>query len=356
MQDLEVALSPPYPVRLRREFTAAWAALRTDHPQRRLFVVADRRVLRQQPDALAGLDPEEREQVVELEGGERIKSLRYLDALVGRALKARVDRRSLVVAVGGGTLGDLVGFFAATYMRGVDWCPLATTVVSLADAAVGGKTAVNCNGLKNLVGAFHQPVGVYGALEALHSLPRRHRMAGLAEVVKCGLIADAGLFELLERRAGELSQAGGEIWAEALHRSVQVKAGVVAEDPEERGRREVLNFGHTLGHALEATLHPALHHGEAVALGMLAALHVGRGRGLGGDDLLPRVESLLERLGLPTRHRGIDVASTMEAVGYDKKVWDRQVRMVLTERIGSATVGHAVDRAEMSRALQALLA
>jgi 3-dehydroquinate synthase len=356
LADPIVALDPPYPVRLRPDFPGAWRALRADHPDRRLFVVADRKVLRQQPHALAGLEPAEREAVVEIEGGERIKNLRHLEALVERALHHRVDRRSLVVAVGGGTVGDLVGFFAATYMRGVDWCPLATTVVSLADAAVGGKTGVNCQGLKNLVGAFHQPAGVYGALEALRTLPRRHRIAGLAEVVKCGVIADAALFQKLEEGAESLADPEAPLWGEILAASVAVKAAVVAEDPTERGQREILNYGHTLGHALEATVRPALHHGEAVALGMVAALRIARARSTGSDALLPRVENLLLRLGLPTSHRGIDVTSALEAVGYDKKVWDAQVRMVLTDAVGSATVGHAVDRSEMSRALHQMSA
>ena len=355
LYETKVHLDPPYPVRLGPTFIEAWEALRNDHPGRRLFVVADRKVLKLQPEALIGLTLTEREEVVEIDGGERIKNLRHLDALVGRALQARVDRRSLVVALGGGTIGDLVGYFASTYMRGVDWCPIATTVISLADSAVGGKTGVNGHGLKNLIGAFHQPVGVYGVLEALETLGRRHRSGGLAEVVKSAVIADKELFEKLEERAEALLLPGEwEFWGEVLMRSVQVKCQAVEEDPLERGRREILNFGHTLGHALEVTVRPRLHHGEAVGLGMIGALRISQMKGLAPAGTTRRVVDVLGRLGLPRAVQGFDPETALATVGYDKKVWDRRVRMVLTEGIGSATVGHTIEWSELSQALQSL--
>ncbi len=354
MDDLRVDLSPSYPVRLRATFAAAWDALREDHPDRRLFVIADRKVLVRQPAALSGLSPREREGVVQINGGERIKNLRHLDALVDRALQAKVDRRTLVVALGGGTVGDLVGYFAASYMRGLDWCPLATTVISLADSAVGGKTAVNAHGLKNLIGAFHQPVGVYGAIEAIESLGRRHRVGGLAEILKCGIIADVGLYDLLEAEAESLAPQNHSLWEEVVMRSVKVKTAIVQEDPTEKGPREVLNFGHTLGHAVEATARPRLHHGEAVGLGIIGALRISQAHQLAPAGTTSRVTELLGRLGLPRAVPGIDPESALVAVGYDKKVWDRKVRMVLTEGIGSATVGHTVEWSELSQALLSL--
>ncbi len=352
--DTSVGLEPPYPVRLRATFPEAWDALREDNPDRRIFVVADRKVLVHQPHALAGLTVAERKEVVEIEGGERIKNLRHLDAMVGRALQARVDRRTLVVALGGGTVGDLTGFFAATYMRGIDWCPLATTVISLADSAVGGKTGVNAHGLKNLIGAFHQPVGVYGAIEALDTLTRRHRSGGLAEVVKCAIIADPGLFELLEERAETLLPGERDLWGEVLMRAIEVKRKVVESDPLEKGPREILNFGHTLGHTLEASVRPRLHHGEAVALGMIGALRISQTRGLAPSGTTTRVVDLLGRLGLPRGVPSLDPETALVTVGYDKKVWDRRVRMVLTEGIGSATVGHTIEWSELGQALQSL--
>jgi len=354
VNDFQITLNPPYPVRLRTSFQETWEALRADHPNRRLFVVADRKVLRNHAGALAGLSRSERERVVEIVGGERIKNLRHLDALVSEALEARVDRRTLVVALGGGTVGDLVGFFAASYMRGLDWCPIATTVISLADSAVGGKTGVNGYGLKNLIGAFHQPSGVYGALQALESLPQRHRVGGLAEVLKCGIIADAELFEILEQRAEELRVENLELWATVLERAARVKGKVVSQDPRETGIREILNFGHTLGHAIEATARPPLHHGEAIALGMIGALRISQTRGLAPSGTTSRITELLGRLGLPRAAPGVDTETALVAVGYDKKVWDRRVRMVLTEGIGSATVGHEVEWSELSQALQTL--
>jgi 3-dehydroquinate synthase len=260
----------------------------------------------------------------------------------------------LLVAVGGGTLGDAAGFFAASYLRGIDWCPLATTSLSLADSAIGGKTAINGPGVKNLMGAFHQPLGVYGALEALHSLPRRHLRSGLAEITKCAVIADAELFAWLERNAGALEGLDPEAWEHALVAANAVKAAVVAADPRERGGRAVLNFGHTVGHALEAVDRPRLLHGEAISLGMIAASWVSEQRVRAEDGLTDRIRSLLGRLGLPVQCAQLDVVNTMKAIGYDKKTRGGRAMMVLTPRVGLATFGHEVEWPMLDRALRSL--
>ncbi len=359
MKDFSVRLHPPYPVRLRATLAEVFAALREDQPDRQWFVVADTRVLRAHPSLMRALRPAERRCMVALTGGERVKSLRSLERLYRAAMEAGLRRDGLVVVVGGGTIGDLGGFFAATWMRGVRWCPVATTSLALADSAIGGKTAVDLAGVKNPVGAFHQPVGVYGALEALGTLPARHRRAGLAEVVKSAVVADRRLFERLERWAPGLDRvptdpADLERWGAVLRAAARVKARVVARDPHEGGLRQILNFGHTLGHALEAVAAGGLLHGEAVALGMIAAARLSEQHAGAPAETAVRIASLLEALGLPRALPSVDVAMVWKQLSYDKKATAGGLPFVLTEAIGSASVGHRLPRKDVQAALRSL--
>ncbi len=352
--DLLVHAERPYPVRLRASFDEIWRVLREDHADRPWMLVADQRLLDRQPRVLRGLHAAERRRMVALRGGEQVKSLRNLERLSKAALGFGLERRSLVIALGGGTIGDLTGFFASTWMRGVDWCPVATTSLALADSSIGGKTAVDLSGVKNVVGSFHHPVGVYGALEALETLTPRHLRAGLAEVVKAGVIRDARLFELLEARGHELRDPRAELWLDVLRAANQVKASVVEVDPREANERAVLNFGHTLGHALETVHRPALLHGEAVALGMIAACWIAEEILLAPAGTTARVQELIASVKLPRSVREVDRTRLWKVMSYDKKASAGQARLVLTTGIGSATVGHAVDRKILQAALGAL--
>lgn len=352
--DLLVRAERPYPVRLRPSFEEIWGALREDQSDRPWMLVVDQRLLDRQPRALQGLRAAERKRMVALRGGEQVKSLRNLERLLKAALEFGLERQSLVIAVGGGTIGDLAGFFASTWMRGVDWCPVATTSLALADSSIGGKTAVDLLGVKNLVGSFHHPVGVYGALEALRTLSPRHLRAGLAEVVKAGVIRDARLFELLESRGHELWDPAAPLWLDVLGAANRVKASVVEADPREAGERAVLNFGHTLGHALETVHRPVLLHGEAVALGMIAACWIAEEILLAPVGTTERIRNLVADLRLPRSVREVDRGKLWQVMSYDKKATSGQARLVLTTGIGSATVGHAVDRKILQAALGAL--
>ncbi len=354
MRDFRVRLRPSYPVRTRATFAQTWDALRQDHPDRPVMLVVDRRLAEKNSAVLRSMPRAWRSRMTLVPGGETCKHSRWLNTLWRQAVEHRVDRNTLVIAVGGGTVGDLTGFFAASYLRGLDWCPVATTVLAMADSAVGGKTGLNLEGRKNLVGAFHQPRGVYSVQEALRTLPRRHRISGLAEVIKSAVIGDAKLFARIEREGHKLGEWDHPLWSVLVHRASAIKANVVAEDPLERGRRAILNFGHTYGHALETVVRPRLHHGEAVALGMIAACFLSEWSGRAPAGTLDRVESVLAESGLPVRTKPMSVASIMDAMRYDKKSEGGRTRMVLTDDIGSASFGHIVDDGSLRRAARFL--
>jgi 3-dehydroquinate synthase len=259
---------------------------------------------------------------------------------------ARLPRDGAIVALGGGTVGDLAGFGAATWLRGVAWVGVPTTLLAQVDASVGGKTAVDLPAGKNLVGAFHQPAGVLVDPDTLVTLSARQRRSGLAEVVKTGFAVDAQLWDWLEARLDALAEGEPAALAGAVARSIAAKARVVQADERERegGGRTSLNFGHTLGHALEAVLgYRGLTHGEAVALGMrvAAALSV-RVAGLKPESHV-RLEAALDHLRLPVRMPPVSVARLLAAMRQDKKRAAGTVRWVLTPRIGDASVPRAVE-------------
>jgi shikimate kinase/3-dehydroquinate synthase len=254
----------------------------------------------------------------DLPAGEASKTLAEIARTTEWLATRGYDRRAAVVGVGGGAATDHAGFAAAIYLRGVRFALVPTTLLGMVDAAVGGKTAVDLPAGKNLVGAFHQPRAVVADLGFLDTLPRRELVAGLAEVAKCGFIADPELLALLEGGAAARPEAYGELVA----RAVRVKAEVVAEDETEGGRRAILNFGHTVGHAIEAASGYGMLHGEAVALGMMAALSLGAARGITPPPLVERARALLDGLGLPTdveRRIAAAGADILPRLGVDKK-------------------------------------
>jgi 3-dehydroquinate synthase len=260
-----------------------------------------------------------------------------------------------VVALGGGVVGDLAGFAAATWLRGVPWVAVPTTVLAQVDASVGGKTAIDLAAGKNLVGAFHQPAGVLVDSATLATLPPRQRRSGLAEVVKTGFAVDRALWDWLEARLDALTSGEPAALAGAVERSIRAKARVVIADERERegGGRTALNFGHTLGHAIEASLgYRRLLHGEAVAIGMRAAAWLSvRVAGLAPESHV-RLEAALDHLGLPARMPRVGVERLLKALRQDKKRANGEVRWVLTPRIGDASVPRAVE----SRLVRAALA
>ena len=267
----------------------------------------------------------------DLYAGEACKSLGEIEKTAEWLVSRGYDRRAAIVGIGGGATTDHAGFAAAIYLRGIQFATIPTTLLAMVDASVGGKTGVDLLSGKNLIGAFHQPKAVIADLGFLDTLPARERAAGLAEVVKCGFIANPAILDLVEESGPELSP---ELVRELVARAVRVKAEVVAEDETESGRRAILNFGHTVGHALEAASGYDLLHGEAVALGMIAALELGARLGVGSPELILRARRLLERLSLPVdlgRRLGADVWSRITV---DKKRRGSTIRFVLCPKPG----------------------
>ncbi len=282
---------------------------------------------------------------VTIPAGETAKCLTRVSACYDQLARHRLDRRSFVVALGGGVVGDLSGFVAATYLRGLAWVQVPTSLLAQVDSSVGGKVGVNLKAGKNLVGAFHQPRLVMCDLTTLETLPPRELRSGLGEVIKYGIIQDAQLFRRLERDLDRLLRLDASTLAPVVARCCALKAAVVGRDETEGGRRAILNFGHTIGHALEATSGYGRYlHGEAIAIGQVAAAHLSaRLLGLPRRDL-DRIRRLFERAGLPTsvRLNRRQRDRVFEAMRLDKKAAAGEVRFVLAERLGRAVWGQAV--------------
>jgi shikimate kinase / 3-dehydroquinate synthase len=276
--------------------------------------------------------------------GEQHKTLASIASLYDQFLAAGLDRRSPIIALGGGVIGDMTGFAAATYLRGAPFVQIPTTLLSMVDASVGGKTGVDLPQGKNLVGAFKQPHVVLIDVATLESLPAAEFRSGLAEVIKHGIIGAPDLFTQFE-------EEGPTSLKHLVTEAVRVKIKVVEEDPFEQGRRATLNLGHTFGHALELVSHFSIRHGEGVAVGMVAATHMAAAIGRCDASLVDRVRNVLERVGLPVRLPGYDLEAVLEAMGHDKKRAGKTLRFVIPQALGDVAV---IDNPGMSYVVDAL--
>jgi 3-dehydroquinate synthase len=278
-----------------------------------------------------------------LPDGEAHKSWETLNHIFDTLLEQRCERGTALIALGGGVVGDLAGFAAAVYLRGVPYIQVPTTLLAQVDSSVGGKTAINHPLGKNMIGAFYQPLAVISDTDTLGTLPPRELAAGLAEVIKYGLIRDPAFFDWLESNMARLVRREPEALAYAIERSCANKAEVVALDEREDGVRALLNLGHTFGHAIEAgTGYGNWLHGEAVAAGMVLAARLSRRMGLMNDGEVRRVEAILRTAGLPVQAPDLGVARYLELMGHDKKVEGGQIRFILLKRIGEAFVSAQV--------------
>jgi len=304
----------------------------------RLLVVTDPRVGPLYASRVqASLQPLARTAVFELAGGEAGKDLRAVEAVLDALLAAGADRRSVAIALGGGVVGDIAGFAAAIYMRGIRFVQVPTTLLAQVDSSVGGKTGVNHPRGKNLIGAFHQPQAVVADTDTLRTLPPRELSAGLAEVLKHGLLADAGYFARVTRELPRLLACDEQALAEAIARSCEIKAAIVARDEKESGERALLNLGHTFAHAIETlTGYGRWLHGEAVGCGICLAADLSRRLGLIARDDVEIVERAVAAAGLPTRIDGLSRSAAVESMRGDKKAEAGEIRFIVLERIGRA--------------------
>ena len=295
-----------------------------------------------------------RSTLLALPDGEAHKDWRSLDRIFEKLLSSNADRRTVIVALGGGVVGDVAGFAAATYQRGIPFIQVPTTLLAQVDSSVGGKTAINHSLGKNMVGAFHQPLAVIADTDTLATLPAREVSAGLAEVAKHGFIADVAFLEWIEAHAAKLVARDAASLAYAIRRSCEIKAAVVAEDEREAGVRALLNFGHTFGHAIESAMgYGTLLHGEAVAAGMVLAARLSAALGRIPIADAQRVERLLAALGLPVAAPAIGIDTWMTLMGRDKKNEGGQVTLILLDALGRAAIVRDAPRAALEKVLAA---
>lgn len=277
--------------------------------------------------------------VAAIPAGESSKSLTVVEEVFTRAIEGGLDRRSPVIALGGGVVGDLGGFIAAAYMRGVPFIQIPTSLLADVDSSVGGKVAVNHRLGKNLIGAFYQPEGVFIDLDCLKTLPPREISTGLGEILKYGIISDGELFAYLEKNSQAIKALDLEAIRHLIIRSCQIKAEVVSRDEKESGLRRILNYGHTMAHAVEKEAgYGRYNHGEAVAIGMVCAAHIGAALKLNDEGLLERIEELCRRLGLPIRAENCSVDKLYAAIFHDKKTVNGVVSWVLAPRPGETVI------------------
>lgn len=331
-------------------------ALQTLANGRDVLVLSDRNVAPHHLDDLCrGLAGAGRVEKLVLPAGEDSKSLTGFARVLDTLIDAAFHRDALLVALGGGVIGDLGGYAAACYQRGIDWIAVPTTLLAQVDAAIGGKTAINHAQGKNLIGAFHDPLAVWADPMRLDSLAAREYRSGLAEVIKYGLGLDGEFFTWLEANAEALDKRRKDVLAAAIETSARTKLRVVAADRTERGNRTLLNLGHTLGHALETALgHGTWLHGEAVAVGLLVAAELSARRGMLERDAVSRLRALLQAFNLPVQFpRDVNNDALVHALELDKKILSGRLRFIGLEGLGKAVVWDDVGRDEFFAAVNA---
>ncbi|HUE72744.1 MAG TPA: 3-dehydroquinate synthase [Pirellulaceae bacterium] len=328
-----------YDIAIGRGLIAACGSLLKEWaPAQHAVVITDDRVRALHADAvlsaLAGSGI--RADLLVVPAGEPSKCLAEAERLWNRLVEQRADRKTVIVAVGGGVVGDLAGFVAATFARGLAFVQVPTSVIAQVDSSVGGKVGINLPLAKNMVGCFWQPSGVVIDTAALDTLPEREYLSGLAEVVKYGVILDAGFFAIVERQVPAVRARKPEVLAQLIERSCQLKAQIVEQDErEETGLRAVLNYGHTFGHAIETVAGYGRYlHGEAVSIGMVCAANLARRLGRIDASLAKRQQDLLSALGLPVQIAGLDPDELLAAMQRDKKAEQGNLKFVLPSRLG----------------------
>jgi len=287
-----------------------------------------------------------------ISAGENSKSLDVYENLITQALQYGLNRKSAIIALGGGVAGDLAGFVAATYMRGIDFIQIPTSLLAMVDSSVGGKVAVNHSLAKNIIGAFYQPEFVYINVRTLATLPKREFASGMAELIKHGFIYDKNFLNSLIANMDKLMSLDFDVLAEAVTISCRIKAQIVEQDEKETGIRAILNFGHTVGHAIEAVAgYDKYTHGEAISIGMVYESLIAKEMGLVDDIYIERLRSILKRAMLPTVMKDIDTGKLIERMSYDKKNQDNGITFVLPTDYGKVKIFNDIGNDLIKRVL-----
>lgn len=279
--------------------------------------------------------------------GEEQKNLDSIRELLKYLLEQHFDRKDCLIALGGGVIGDMTGFAASVYLRGIPVIQLPTTLLAQIDSSIGGKTGVDFYGYKNMVGAFHMPSLVYSNISVLKTLPKEQLISGMGEVVKSALLGDAAFYGWLEEHTDELRAMQPETIREMVKRTAAIKVRIVERDPKEQGERALLNFGHTIGHAIEKYKNFGLQHGVCVGLGLVAASYMSVRRGMIREEDLKRIRALCDAFGLPLSVSGLDAQEILRITKSDKKMSNGQIRFILLRAIGRACIAEDVSDREI---------
>jgi 3-dehydroquinate synthase len=286
--------------------------------------------------------------------GEDRKSLEQAGQLFSQMNELQAERLTPVLSLGGGVIGDLAGFVAATYMRGVPLVHVPTTLLAQVDSSIGGKVAINHGQFKNIIGAFYQPRLVVSDTSLFRTLPPEEIRNGLAEVIKYGIISDSGLFSLIESHIDPIIPLDENLGEEIVFRCASIKARIIEKDEHDQGLRNILNYGHTVGHGVETVSGYAVSHGQAVAIGMIAAALISHHLGFLPGSELERIKSIIQKVGLPVKIPGPDIQSLIQALQHDKKKVGGNLRLVLPEKIGKVFIQEGVSRSLLEQVLEEL--
>lgn len=294
-------------------------------------------------------------QIYTFPAGEQNKNLDTVNSCYEQLIAGGFDRNDVLIALGGGVVGDLTGFAAATYLRGIRFIQVPTSLLSMVDSSIGGKTGVDYKAYKNMVGAFHQPSLVYMNLSVLNTLPEKEYLSGMAEIIKHGLIKDKAYYHWLKTHCPQIHQKDYDILLEMIHHSCQIKRAVVEKDPKEKGDRALLNFGHTIGHSVEKLMDFQLLHGECVCIGMAAAAYISMKRGnitsLEYQDILTTLQDFKQ----PVHAHGLSAEEVYEVTRLDKKMDSDNIRFILLQSVGDSIIDPSVSKDEMLEAIQTIL-
>ena len=344
-----------YPIVFEEDFSALENLIKEQNlSQRKMCIIADQntaklygKMVTQQLERVASAV-----YFYDFPAGEISKNLESISHFYRFFQENRFDRKTIIVALGGGVCGDMAGFAAATYLRGIAFIQIPTTLLSQVDSSVGGKTGVDFNGTKNIIGAFYQPELVYINTKTLQTLPKREFAAGMAEVIKYGCIVSKDFFDFLKAKKQDIQNMNDDVLCEMIRQCCLFKADVVSKDEKESGLREILNFGHTIGHGIETKMNFQLLHGECVGIGMLAVLELSRKRGDVTKEEVEEVKNLLKYFGLPLFVENISVENIYEQLFLDKKVKENKIGFVLPKGIGKVYRTSDVKKQEILEAIE----